>query len=446
MEGLIMAAQMILGLSILVGVHELGHLVAAKVFGMRVEQYSIGFPPKLFSKKWGETEYSLSLIPLGGYVKISGMIDESLDKEQMNQEPQPWEFRSKPAWQRLIVMLGGIIVNVITGIFIFVLLTFSYGENYLSKSELNKNGIVAYDLAQEIGFRTGDKVENINGQDFERFSDLRDPELMMTSGSYYTVKRNGSEHKVVIPAGFMDKLATANEDDKPHFIDFRRPFTVGDVMNNSAASEAGLSKGDEIISINQQPIGFFDELQQSLNSHADKAISLEVKRGTEIKTLQATVGEDGKLGFMPDFDINFSSIQPTFGEAMSLGTEKAFSVVWLNIKAFGKIFTGELSAKKSLGGPIAIAQSFGGTWDWFRFWSLTGMLSMVLAFMNLLPIPALDGGHVMFLLFEMITGHKPGDKFLENAQKVGMVLLLGLMVFIFANDIIKLLPSGWVNW
>ncbi len=441
-----MAAQMILGLSILVGVHEMGHLVAAKVFGMRVEQFSIGFPPKLFSKQFGETEYSLSLIPLGGYVKISGMIDESMDKEQMNQEPQDWEFRSKPAWQRLIVMLGGIIVNVIMGIIIFVILSYSFGETYIPKSELNKNGIIAYDLAQEIGFKTGDKIQNINGQEFERFSDLLNPELMMNAGSYYTVVRNGQTAKVTIPAGFMDKIATNKEDEKPHFIGPRQPFEVGQVMTNSPADIAGLSQGDKIVSINNADVTFFDQLQKELEDNAGKQVSMTVSRNNETKTLEATVGEDGKLGFMPVMGLKLASIQPSFGEAIGLGTTKAFSVVWLNIQAFGKIFTGELSAKKSLGGPIAIAQSFGGTWDWFRFWSLTGLLSMVLAFMNLLPIPALDGGHVMFLLYEMISGHKPSDKFMEVAQKIGMVMLLALMVFIFANDIIKLLPTSWVQW
>ena len=434
MEGLVMAGQLILGLSILVGVHEFGHLLAAKAFGMRVEKYSIGFPPKIWGFQYGETEYSIGAIPLGGFVKITGMIDESLDTETLNAEPEEWEFRSKPAWQRLIVMMGGIIVNVITGIIIFVCLAYSNGESFLDKSELNKHGIIAFDLGQEIGLKTGDRIVQINGEDYKKFSDIISPNVLLSNNAYYTVDRNGEKLSVDIPYGFLDKFT----DNKGNFISFRNPFKVGRVSMGTGADKGGLLPGDEFIAINDEAVSYFDQLQIVLSENAGKEIVAKVKgeSGTE-RTLNMQVDEDGKIGFEVQSTLALSHNDYSFSEATSRGTEQAFSVVWINIKAFGKIFKGEVSASKSLSGPIGIAQIFGGTWDWNNFWRITGLLSMVLAFMNFLPIPALDGGHVVFITYEIVSGRKPSDKFLENAQKVGMILLLGLMGFAIFNDIFK---------
>jgi len=434
MEGIIMTAQLLLGLSILVGLHEFGHLIAAKAFGMRVEKYSIGFPPKIWGKQIGETEYSFGLIPLGGFVKISGMIDESMDTEAMSAEPQPWEFRSKPAWQRLIVMMGGIIVNVITGVIIFIAITFNQGDQYLSKDELNKYGIVASPIAEEIGLQSGDKIFNINGQEYDRFSDLTSPNIFLDENVYFSLKRGQETFKVSIPNDFIDKIA--DNGDQP-YISFRYPFNVGQIMPGSPADKAGLEEGDQIVGIDNEPVNYFDQLQKTLRAKAGDSISLKIARQGEQIELKAEIGEDGLLGFQAIPDIAFSFRDLSFGEAAAKGTEEAFGVVFSNIKAFGKMFKGDASVSKSLSGPIGIARIFGGTWDWGKFWRITGLLSMVLAFMNFLPIPALDGGHVVFITYEIVSGRKPSDKFLENAQKIGMLLLLGIMAFAIFNDIIK---------
>lgn len=431
-----MTAQLLLGLSILVGLHELGHLLAAKAFGMRVEKYSIGFPPKIWGKQIGETEYSIGMIPLGGFVKISGMIDESLDTKNLSAEPEPWEFRAKPAWQRLIVMMGGIIVNVITGIIVFILLTYSQGETYISKDEVNKYGIVAYELGQEIGFQTGDRIVSVNGQDFTKLSDLISGDVILSDDSYYIVDRGGEEVKINLPSDFVDKVA--DREKRAFFIDVRRPFVIGEVAEGTPAYDARLQIGDKFLAINGQPIQFYDEFKSAVEANAGKEITTKIERDGKEVEVKMTVSSEGTLGFYSRDLVERSSVSYSFGESISLGTAQAFNVVWFNIKGFGKMFSGDVSPTKSLSGPIGIAKFFGGTWDWVNFWQITGLLSMVLAFMNFLPIPALDGGHVMFLSWEIISGRKPSDKFLENAQKVGMILLLGIMTFAIFNDIIKL--------
>ena len=436
MEVFIMVGQLILGLSILVGLHELGHLLAAKAFGMRVEQFSIGFPPKIWGKKFGETEYSFGMIPLGGFVKISGMIDESLDVTAMRAVPQPHEFRSKPAWQRLIVMMGGIIVNVILGVIIFIGFKYTQGDTYLSKQELNKYGIVAYELGESIGLKTGDRILDINGEDYERFRDLASPAVLLSSDGYFTVNRDGKRLTIPIPNDFVDDFAEENNAQK--FIFYRLIFDIGAVIEGSPADLGGLQVGDKIIALNGAEIEFYDQLQASMDTLAGTQITLLINRSNVQQTLTIEVNEEGKIGFQVNRLNEISTIEYTFAESVPLGTELAFSIVWDNIKGFKKIFAGEVSASKSLSGPIGIAKIFGGTWDWQRFWRITGMLSMVLAFMNFLPIPALDGGHVVFLTWEIVTGKKPSDTFLENAQKVGMVLLLALMSYAILNDIIKL--------
>ncbi len=435
MDIIIMAAQLILGLSILVGLHELGHLVAAKAFGMRVEQYSIGFPPKIFGVKIGETVYSLGAIPLGGFVKISGMVDESLDTKNLDKEPEPWEFRAKPAWQRLIVMMGGIIVNVITGVIIFVWLAYSYGESYLSKEQLNQHGIVAYEIGEEIGLKTGDRILEVNGRDYRKFSDLRSTDVILGSNSFYTVQRGEETLRVDIPKTFLDRMS----DDKAaeRFIDFRIPFRIAEVVKGMPAEEAGLQSGDYIVGVNGREVKYYDEFLAMRDQYKGEEMNMQIMRGEEKLEIAATSTETGELGFRVEPLIDFSFDSYDFSAAVAVGSNDAFNVVWDNIRGIGKIFSGEVSASKSLSGPIGIAKIYGDTWDWYRFWKMTGLLSMILAFMNFLPIPALDGGHVAFLSYEMISGRKPSDGFLEGAQKVGMVLLLGLMTFAIFNDIFK---------
>ena len=433
-----MAGQLILGLTILVGLHELGHMLTAKWFGMRVEKYAIGFPPKVISKQIGETEYMIGAIPLGGFVKISGMIDESMDTATMAEEPKPYEFRSKPAWQRLIVMMGGIIVNVLTGILIYIILTYKYGEAYLPATEA-KYGIAVSKEGKQIGLQDGDKIVKVNGKPIKEFDEIYDMDVLMGSNGYYTVERNGQLIDIPIPANFMELMSEKKKArEQALFAIPRETFTVEQVMAGTPAAKAGLQPGDKIVKVDNTPTSFFHELQAALLAKAGKPVKLAVIRNGNPLTLSATVEEDGTLGFIRKPMLNYATREFTLAESIPKGTTQAFNVIAMNLKGFGKIFRGEVSASKSLSGPIGIAQVFGNTFNWVKFWTVVAMLSMVLAFMNFLPIPALDGGHVMFLTYEMVTGQKPSDKFLENAQKVGMVLLLGLMAFAIFNDVFKL--------
>jgi len=436
METLIMVGQLLLGLSILVGLHELGHLLTAKLFGMRVEKFSIGFPPKIAGFQWGETEYSIGAIPLGGFVKISGMVDESMDTAQLASEPQPWEFRAKPAWQRLIVMLGGIIVNVITGIIIFVTLVYSNGETYYSRDQVIENGIAVYEYGEAIGLKTGDKILDVNGQPYQSIGELSSGSALLSENGYYSVDRQGEQIKVKIPKGFINSFNSEEAFSK--FITVRLPFEIGEVDPGSGAEKVGIAVGDQILAINGIPITYFDEMQTALKQVKNQSVSLVRRRGAQLDTLVVPVSEEARIGISSNPLLEPVRKEYGFMESLSRGTSKAFGAVIVNAKALGKMFTGEVSTK-NVSGPIGMAKIYGAQWDWIKFWSITGLISMILAFMNLLPIPALDGGHVVFLLYEMVSGRAPSDKFLENAQKAGMVILLGLMVFAIGNDILKLI-------
>ena len=455
-----MAGQLILGLSILVTLHEFGHYITAKWFKMRVEKFYLFFDfmfpiPTLlnfalFKKKIGDTEYGLGWFPLGGYVSISGMIDETQDAATLAKEPEPWEFRAKPAWQRLIVMLGGVIVNIFTGVVIFVCLTYSNGNNFISKEELNKNGIVALDLGQQIGLKTGDKIIRVNGADYKQLSDLRASDVLLGENSSYTVQRGDQTLEIKIPSNFIEKLS----DKKAGFIEPVAAFKVAEVAapeepgffdKFSAAKPAellpafaaGLKKGDVITSVNTNPVRFYHEVKELLSKEAGKPIRLGILRGGVADTLSMQVASSGQIGFIPEMLIEVTHEEYSIAQAASIGTGRAFSVITDNVKGFKKIASGDVSASKALSGPIGIAQMFGGVWDWNRFWMLTGLLSMALAFMNILPIPALDGGHAIFLLYEMVTGKPASEKVLEKAQQVGMIILLALMAYTFGNDIFK---------
>lgn len=437
MDILIMSAQLILSLMIMVGLHELGHMLTAKYFGMRVEKFFIGFPPRLFSKKVGETEYGIGSIPLGGFVKISGMIDESMDKSHLTAAPQPWEFRSKPAWQRLIVMIGGVTVNAMLGIAIFIGITYIVGERTVSRQELDKYGIVAYELGKEIGLQTGDRIVKVNGKEVHDLSDIKNPDMFLQSNSYLTVLRNGKEENVYIPNDLLDKL-TGRKGDPVPFFDVAFPFEVGQLEPGMPAAKAGLQTGDKIVKIDSVQVSYFHHLYDYLQEHKNKTITIVVARKDQLLPFSLTTTPEGRIGFRPADLSNITIKKYGLGESAKLGTVKAFTTVYLNAIGLFKVASGQISPSKSLSGPVGMAKMFGAKWDWLRFWELTGMISMVLAMMNLLPIPALDGGHVVFLLYEIFTGRKPSDKFLEVAQYAGMVMLLSLMAFAFYNDIARI--------
>ena len=437
MDIIIMVSQFVLAILFIVGIHELGHLVVAKYFNMKVEKYYIGFPPSVFSFHYKGTEYGIGAIPLGGFVKIAGMVDESMDAKQLAQEPQPWEFRSKPAWQRLLTMLGGIIFNVISGILIFFVLTYTYGEEYIEKEVVVTHGIYAHPLAEKLGLKTGDKITHINGRPYTKYKDLIASSLFLTLGNTYTIERNGETFNLPIPENFIEELSEKRKKGEA-FIEPRIPFRVGPIQPDSGAAKGGLQEKDKILTFNHEPVQYFDELKVLLSNYAGQIVEVEVKREGQKIPLQVEVSAEGRMGFQVMPVIDYKHQDYGIGESFAKGAKKSFSVVWMNILGLTKVITGKVSASKSLMGPIGIAKMFGSHWDWRRFWELVGLISMVLAFMNLLPIPALDGGHAVICVYEMVAQRKPSEKFMKYAQHVGMVLLLALMLFAVLNDIINI--------
>jgi len=444
MDIIVMIGQLILALGILVSLHELGHMLPAKFFKMRVEKFYLFFDAwgfKLFSKKKGETEYGIGWLPLGGYVKIAGMVDESMDTKNLKNEPEDWEFRAKPAWQRLIVMLGGVTVNLILGILIFAGLIWTQGEGYIANKDV-KDGIYAGQLAREVGFRNGDKIISVNGKIIEQFTDALNPEWLMEGGAVYKVDRNGQQVDIRIPADMMRRLSESKS--RELFFSPAQPFTVDRVAKGSPAELGGLKPGDKIISIAGQPVSYFQEVKPILTEKRCCKVDVLVKRGNSDcpKALKLTVGENATLGFYPKTELKESFDEKNLFQSLSLGSREAFDILKFNILGFSKIFSGEVAASQAVSGPVGIANEFfGGHFSWVKFWRNTGILSLILAFMNLLPIPALDGGHAIFLLYEMIFRRPPSLKFMEWAQSIGMFLILGLMVFAFGNDFYKIMKK-----
>lgn len=443
-----MAAQLLTGLSILIGIHEFGHFFAAKFFKIRVNKFYLFFDflfplPNLlkfsiFKFKKGDTEYGLGWFPMGGYVDIAGMIDESKGADDLESEPQPWEFRTKPAWQRLIVMLGGIIMNVITGVIIFIGIAYSTGERFIPMEEINKYGIYVSELGERIGLQTGDKIVDINGTPGKQFRDIVDPNFLLGSDSYLTVDREGKQLRIDIPKEMTDWMSDKKYRNKSYVYP-RDPFYVNRILPGTPAEEGGLKADDIPIAINGKKVPYFTEFKLALSQVAGTDIELTALRNNEPIKLEMHVSKDGTLGFEMRSRLNIQYKKYSLMEAIPVGTKDAFNVILVQVKAFGKLFRGEISARKSVSSPIGIAEVYGGTWRWLQFWTITGMLSMVLAFMNMLPIPALDGGHVVFLTYEIITGKKPSEKVLMVAQQIGMLILLSIMVFAFGNDILRML-------
>lgn len=435
---LIKAAQLLLSLSILVVLHELGHFIPAKLFKTRVEKFYLFFDVKfsLFKKKIGETVYGIGWLPLGGYVKISGMIDESMDTEQMAQPPQPWEFRSKPAWQRLIIMLGGVTVNFILAFILFIMMLYVWGTNYSTKDDI-KYGFGVSKTLEAYGFQQGDKVISINGQPYEDLTiDINKYIMFRTVDNVKVEHPDGTIEDIKLPEDIGKKLFEAG--DIPA-LSPRYPFKLDSVVSGAPADIAGLKSTDKIISINGQPIQFYSDLTYQIKNSTGNELNFEVERDNEIKSLSIVPGETKTIGVVSSAtDLNFVKYNKrnyTLGESITGGISEAYWEVKDYLAQFKYIFTKKGASQ--IGGFAAIGNMFPAEWNWQAFWYLTAFLSIMLGVVNLLPIPALDGGHVMFLLYEMVSGRKPGDKFMEYAQMVGFIILMGLILFANGNDIFK---------
>ncbi|MDW8849643.1 RIP metalloprotease RseP [Flavobacterium sp. MMLR14_040] len=442
MDIVIKLSQFLLSLSLLIILHELGHFIPAKLFKTRVEKFYLFFDVKysLLKKKIGETEYGIGWLPLGGYVKISGMIDESMDKEQMALPPQPWEFRSKPAWQRLIIMLGGVTVNFILAFIIYIGMAFAYGDTYVANSDL-KDGVYIENPAMiKAGFRTGDKIISIDGKKVENFDNDMNMNVIMSK--HVLIERNGQQQTINIPNDFVDQLS---KHEKGLLVGIRMPFVVGKVAEDS--KNTALKPKDLIVSLNGQKVKYFDEAKVILEANKGKSIPAVVLRDLKETPITVNVSKEAKLGVVVGgLDIKsleklgyykISTKEYSFFESIPVGLTKGKDQLVGYGKQLKMIFNPETKAYKQVGGFAAIFNIFPTSWSWETFWSITALLSIMLGVMNLLPIPALDGGHVMFLLYEIISGRKPSDKFLENAQMVGFVLLITLLLFANGNDIYK---------
>jgi regulator of sigma E protease len=439
---------LVFSLSILVIVHEFGHYITAKWFKCRVEKFYLFFDPwfSIFKKKIGETEYGIGWLPLGGYVKISGMVDESMDKEQMNQPPQPWEFRSKPAWQRLIILLAGVTMNVLLAFLIYAMILFTWGQTKLPMQSV-KDGIWVTDslMSQKIGLQNGDKIESINGEPVKYFDDLPAKILL---GKQIVVDRDGKQKILNVPVNVIEQLVEQKGKHRT-FLEARIPVIVGQLDDSLSenARNAGLKLYDKIIAVDSTPVKYFDQVAPLLEKKKGDSVWLTIQRNNEILHTKTAVDTSGKIGFYVINDAQADSLgilkletnKYSFLASFPAGVRETGKMLDSYIQQFKMILNPETGAYKGLGGFKAMASIFPDTgWNWEAFWKITALFSVILAFMNLLPIPALDGGHVVFTIVEMITGRKPSDKFLEYAQIVGMVILFALLIYANGND--------WFGW
>ena len=442
MDTLIRIAQVILCLSILVTLHECGHFFPARWFKTKVDKFYLFFDPwfSLFSFKRGDTEYGIGWLPLGGYVKIAGMIDESMDKEQMEGPVQPWEFRAKPAWQRLIIMLGGVIVNFVLGFFLLGMIFWVWGESYIPNDQIVE-GIYVDSLGYEMGLRDGDKILKVGDADFEKFSKgTLVKAVVIDQADNMLVNRAGKKVTLPILPEYTNKLA-GSEGKNMELFGARQMAIVDSILAESTPDMMGFKKGDQIISFNNQSIQYKHEYEKTLYENFEKNINLGVIRNNSDTinisyTLPVKPDYKSGMGWKSDIIPNIESY--SFTEAFPLGYRKGVAFLGDQITAFKLMFQGKLDHKESVGSVISIGKMFPPTWDWKQFWYMTAILSLILAVMNLLPIPALDGGHVIFLLFEWITGIKPNDKFMEYATTAGFFILMALMIYVLGLDISKL--------
>ena len=437
MEIVIKVLQFLFSLSILVIIHEFGHFLAAKIFKTKVEKFYLFFNPwfSLFKFQYGETEYGIGWLPLGGYVKIAGMIDESMDKEQLKKEPQPFEFRSKPPWQRLIIMLGGVTMNIVLAILIYISMLSIWGDEYLPTSQV-KYGIRVDSIGMAAGLQSGDKILSVDGNYIENFNHIT-RELVLNDAKSIQVERGGQTIDIELPEGFLGKLVKS----KSPFITYRFPFVAEKFTKNSAAEKAGLLKGDRIIGINSTDTPYFIDFFTEIQKHKNEDISLRFVRQGDTLALPVHIPEEGKIGVYNkplDYFFDYSKVHYSLAEAIPAGVVRTYDGVADYLKQLKLLFNPKIKAYESVGGFITIGNIFPAEWHWQSFWKLTAFLSIMLAILNVLPIPALDGGHVMFLMYEIITRRKPSDKFMEYAQIAGMVILFSLLIFANGNDIFKL--------
>ncbi|CAM4082943.1 RIP metalloprotease RseP [Zobellia nedashkovskayae] len=445
---IIKTIQFLLSLSLLIVLHEMGHFIPAKLFKTRVEKFYLFFDVKfsLFKKKIGETVYGIGWLPLGGYVKISGMIDESMDTEAMSEEPKEWEFRSKPAWQRLIIMLGGVTVNFILALVIYIGMAYAYGDTFIPADGL-KDGVYVTEktIGDEIGIQTGDKILAVDGEKIKDFNTIF---MDIINGNNITIDRNGETIEKEIPVDFINTLL--DDKDRIRFLSFRFPFLIGEVSPESLNVDAGLESKDEIVEIAGTKVTYFDEVKPILEQHKGEKINLTVIRDNSVrKVIPVVINDSAQIGVrpvMPSMDemekrglLSIQNEKYTFAESIPAGINKGVTTFTGYLKQLKKIFNPDTGAYKGVGGFAAIGGLFPEVWNWQVFWGTTAFLSIMLGVLNLLPIPALDGGHVMFLLYEMVSGRKPSDKFLEYAQVVGFFLLLALILFANGNDLYRYL-------
>ncbi|RZN84613.1 MAG: RIP metalloprotease RseP [Winogradskyella sp.] len=446
MEFVIKISQFLLSLSLLIVLHELGHFIPAKLFKTKVEKFYLFFDVKfsLFKKKIGETVYGIGWLPLGGYVKIAGMIDESMDKEQMALPPKPWEFRSKPAWQRLIIMLGGVTVNFILAYVIYVFISFGYGDADVKVDSLRDGYWIEHPILNEVGLKTGDKVVKINDNAIVNDSDIGQ---YLIEAQSITIERDGQTKTFDLPEDFLGQLSSSRNKD---LFEYRVPFMVANIADSSANKSKDLKKGDIIKSINGKELKYFDQLEDNLNGIKNTTVTTEILRDGKTINKQLVLDENGTFGIRPyrihpDFEkLGYYEVfrrEYTFGESFGAGGEKFTKTITNYFSQLKAIFSPKTGAYKGLGGFKAIYDVFPDVWSWYSFWKLTAFLSIMLAILNLLPIPALDGGHVMFLLYEMISGRKPSEKFLERAQMIGFFILIALVLFANGNDIFKAITN-----
>lgn len=440
MDSIITISQFLLSLSILIVLHEMGHFLPAKWFKTRVEKFYLFFDFAPFNALWkikkGDTEYGIGWLPLGGYVKISGMVDESMDTEALKAPPQPWEFRSKPAWQRLIIMLGGVTVNFILGFFIFGMLLWSYGKSYIPTSEL-KYGMALDSILIRQGLQNGDVITRLGDKPFDRLDPAVFVEsLVLDNVRDLSVIRNGQELHITLPEDAARQL-TSQKVPKALLMAPRIPFEIAEVVPGKPAAKSGLLKGDRVIAFNGQSIPYFDQFTPLAQQNKEQTVTLGILRGNDTLQIPVTLTDNGLIGVKTRVEGYFKEEREKYSFAQAIPAGVGMGMDFLNsqLKAFGQMFKGKIAVKDNLGSLISIGKMYGPVWDWERFWHLTASLSIILAFMNLLPIPALDGGYVMFLLWEVVTGKKVSDKVMERAVTAGFFLLLALMIFAFGLDI-----------